>query len=91
MDTGENMKLCGYKRGVEKNRLALTPTNFRWSQHLEPNLTGCVFMKKGGERQDDQEQSYTKCISNASSMCQRFLAIGIKERLMDLSGNENNN
>lgn len=48
-------------------------------------------MKKWGGRQDDKRQSRTKCIRNANGMCQRFLAIDLKERLMELSGNENNN
>lgn len=44
---------------------------------------GYICMKKGGlERQDYEEQSHTKCISNASSVCQRLLATGIKERLI---------
>lgn len=84
VNKAENMKLCRYTRGGEENRLARTPMNFKWSQNLELNLASCVFMKEEGERQDDQGQSYTKCISNANSICQRALASGIKERFMGL-------
>jgi len=50
VNKGESMKLCGYKRHVKENRLARTPTNFKWSQNLEPNLSGCGFAKKRGRK-----------------------------------------
>lgn len=74
---------------VFKNGLARMPTNFKWDQNLEPNHASHACMKRGGERQDYRGQSYTKYISNANSMCQRFLAMCVKETLMELSGNNN--